>query len=126
MKEHQENIYFITGQNKQSLSCSPFIEKLKSDGYNVLYFVDPIDEYMVQSVKTYSDKKLVDVSKEGIKFDEEGLKKKEEENKELITFLKDTLGDRVQNVQISDNTSEIMNRQIAEMNLMSSNESSII
>jgi len=102
MSDDQDKIYYITGQNKQSLVCSPFIEQLKLKGYNVLFFTDPIDEYMVQSVKTYSDKKLVDVSKEGIKFDEEGLKKKEEENKELIKFLKDTLGDRVQNVKISD------------------------
>lgn len=102
MSDDQDKIYYITGQNKQSLVCSPFIEQLKLKGYDVLFFTDPIDEYMVQSVKTYSDKKLVDVSKEGIKFDEEGVKKKEEENKELIKFLKDTLGDRVQNVKVSD------------------------
>lgn len=102
MKENQENIYFITGQNKQALSCSPFIEKLKSDGYNVLYFVDPIDEYMVQSMKDYDGKKLMDVSKEGLKFNEDELKEKSEENKEFLTFLKDTLTDKVQDVKVSD------------------------
>ena len=106
MKEHQENIYFITGQNKQSLSCSPFIEKLKSDGYNVLYFVDPIDEYMVQSMKEYDGKKLMDVSKEGLKFNEDEIKEKSEENKEFLTFLKDTLTDKVQDVKVSDRLSD--------------------
>ena len=105
MKEGQESIYYITGQNKQSLITSPFIEKLKQKGYNVLFFTDPIDEYMVQSVREYEGKKLVDVSKEGIKFDEDELKKKEEDNKDLITFLKDTLGERVQSVKVSDRLS---------------------
>ena len=102
MKEGQEKIYFITGQSKQALLCSPFIEKLKIDGYDVLLFTDPIDEYMVQSAKDYNDKKFTDVSKEGIKFNEEELKKKEEENKDLLKFLKDTLGDKVQSVKVSD------------------------
>ena len=105
MKEGQEKIYFITGQNKQSLLYSPFIEKLKTDGYDVLLFTDPIDEYMIQSAKDYNDKKFTDVSKEGIKFDEKELKKKEEENKDLLKFLKDTLGDKVQSVKVSDRLS---------------------
>jgi len=102
MKDGQDKIYFITGQNKQSLLCSPFIEKLKMEGLDVLLFTDPIDEYMVQSAKDYEEKKFVDVSKEGINFNEEELKKKEEENKDLITFLKETLGDSVQSVKVSD------------------------
>ena len=105
MTEGQESIYYITGQSKQSLISSPFIEKLKQKGYNVLFFTDPIDEYMVQSAREYEGKKLVDVSKEGIKFDEDELKKKEEDSKDLITFLKDTLGERVQSVKVSDRLS---------------------
>jgi molecular chaperone HtpG len=106
MKEGQDNIYFITGQNKQALANSPFIEKLKEDGYNVLYFVDPIDEYMVQSLNDYEDKKLLDVSKEGLKFNEDELKKKNEDNKEFINFLKETLGNRVESVKVSDRLSD--------------------
>jgi len=106
MKEGQDNIYFITGQNKQALANSPFIEKLKTDGYNVLYFIDPIDEYMVQSLNDYNGKKLKDVSKEGLKFNEEEIKKQNEENKEFIHFLKETLGDRVESVKVSDRLSD--------------------
>ena len=62
MKEDQDKIYFITGQNKQSLLNSPFIEKLKTEGYDVLLFTDPIDEYMVQSAKDFDGKTFVDVS----------------------------------------------------------------
>ena len=106
MKEGQDNIYFITGQNKKALANSPFIEKLKTDGYNVLYFIDPIDEYMVQSLNDYNGKKLMDVSKEGLKFNEEEIKKQNEENEDFINFLKETLGDRVESVKVSDRLSD--------------------
>ena len=106
MKEGQDKIYFITGQNNQSVLCSPFIEKLTTEGYDVLLFTDPIDEYMVQSAKDYEGKTFSDVSKEGIKFNEEELKVQEEENKDLIKFLKDTLGEKVQSVKISDRLSD--------------------
>ena len=102
MKEGQKNIYYITGQNKQALTNSPFIERLKADGYNVLYFLDPIDEYMVQTLTEYNGNVLMDVSKEGIKFNEEELNQQNEDNKEFITYLKDVLDDKVQNVKVSD------------------------
>ena len=105
MKENQENIYFITGQNMEALSNSPFIEKLKKDGYNVLYFLDPIDEYMVQSFNEYNSKKLVDVSKEGLKFNDDEINKKSEDNKDFINYLKEVLKDKVQDVKVSDRLS---------------------
>ena len=106
MKENQENIYFITGQNMEALSNSPFIEKLKKDGYNVLYFLDPIDEYMIQSLKDYDNKKLVDVSKEGLKFNDDEINKKSEDNKDFISYLKEVLKDKVQDVKVSDRLSD--------------------
>ena len=102
MKEGQNNIYYITGHNKQALANSPFIEKLKEDGYNVLYFVDPIDEYMVQTLNDYNGKKLMDVSKEGVKFDTEEINKKSKENEDFLNFLKETLGERIESVKVSD------------------------
>lgn len=102
MKEDQSSIYYITGQSKDAMSNSPFIEKIRANGYDVLYFTDAIDEYMIQNVKEYNEKKLVDVSKEGIKFDEEELTKKKDENKELLKFIKENLGDKVTEVRLSD------------------------
>ena len=102
MKEDDKCIYYICGDNKESLSRSPLIERIKQKGHDVLYFTDAIDEYMVQNVKEYMDKKLVDVSKEGIKFDEEEIKKQTEENKGLIDFIKEQLGSRVTEVKVSD------------------------
>ena len=107
MKEGQKDIYYITGESRKSVENSPFIEKLKKRGYEVLYMVDPIDEYAVQQMKEYDGKKLVCVTKEGLKIEEsEEEKKKREEEKaafeSLCRLMKDILGDKVEKVLVSD------------------------
>jgi len=105
MKDGQENIYFITGQSISSLSNSPYIENLKEKGYDVLYFVDPIDEYMTQNMKEYENIKLVDVSKEvmnnNIENDDNDDSNKIESDKILLDYLKKTLDKKVSDVKIS-------------------------
>jgi len=103
MKEGQKDIYYITGESRVAVSSSPFIETLKKKGYEVLYLVDPIDEYMVQQLKEYDDKKLKSVTKEGLELDDsEDEKKKREEEKAkfepLCKLMKDILGEKVEKV----------------------------
>merc|ERR1719238_2152451 len=76
MKEGQNDIYYITGESVAQVSSSPFIETLRKKGFEVLYMVDPVDEYCVQQLKEYDGKKLKSVSKEGLDLDTEEEKKK--------------------------------------------------
>nr|AXM42389.1 heat shock protein 90 [Oenanthe javanica] len=107
MKESQSEIYYITGESKKAVENSPFLERLKKKGYEVLYMVDAIDEYAVGQLKEFEGKKLVSATKEGLKLEEsEDEKKKKEKQKEkfegLCKVIKDVLGDRVEKVIVSD------------------------
>ncbi|KAL1342468.1 hypothetical protein AAHE18_09G159300 [Arachis hypogaea] len=108
MKEGQKEIYYITGESKKAVENSPFLERLKKKGYEVLFMVDAIDEYAVGQLKEYDGKKMVSATKEGLKLDddsEEEKKKKEEKKKsfeELCKVMKEMLGDKVEKVVVSD------------------------
>lgn len=111
MKEGQKEIYYITGESRQAVSQSPFLEALRKKGYEVLYLVDPIDEYMVQQLKEYDGKKLRSCTKEGLDLGEtEDEKKQREEEKAkfepLCKLMKDVLGDKVEKVIVSNRIDE--------------------
>merc|ERR1711862_741828 len=107
MDDKQPGIYYITGESKRSVETSPFLEKLKKKGYEVIYMVDPIDEYAVQQLKEFEGKKLISATKEGLKIEEdEDEKKAFEEAKAktegLCKLMKEVLDDKVEKVVISN------------------------
>jgi molecular chaperone HtpG len=111
MKEGQKDIFYITGESRQQVANSPFLEALRKRGYEVLYLVDPIDEYMVQQLKDYDGKKLKSCTKEGLDLEEtEDEKKNREEEKArfepLCKLMKDVLGDKVEKVVVSTRIDE--------------------
>jgi molecular chaperone HtpG len=107
MKENQPSIYYITGESKEAVANSAFVERVMKRGYEVIYMVDPIDEYCIQQLKEFDGKKLVSVTKEGLELPEsEEDKKKFEEDKlkfeKLCKVMKDVLDKKVQKVAVSN------------------------
>jgi molecular chaperone HtpG len=107
MKEGQKDIYFITGESKKAVENSPFLEKLRKKGFEVLYMTEPIDEYAMQQLKEFDGHKMVCITKEGLKLDDsEDEKKKWEELKAqfepLCKTVKEILGDKVEKVVVSE------------------------
>merc|ERR1719291_1468546 len=106
MKENQKNIYYITGESKEVVSASAFVERLKKRGLECVYMTEPIDEYVVQQLKEFDGKTLVSVTKEGLELPEdEEEKKKHEEDKTkfegLCKVMKDILDKKVEKVVVS-------------------------
>merc|ERR1711898_45561 len=105
MKEGQNDIFYITGESIAAVSSSPFLETLRKKGLEVIYMVDPIDEYAVQQLKEFDGKKLKSTTKEGLYIDYEDEKKKLEELKAefepLTKLMKEVLGDKTEKVVVS-------------------------
>jgi len=106
MKENQKDIYYITGESKDVVCTSSFVERLKKRGLEVIYMTEPIDEYVVQQLKEFDGKNLVSVTKEGLELPvDEDEKKKMEADKEkfepLCKVMKDVLDKKVEKVVVS-------------------------
>lgn len=107
MKEGQKKIYYVTGESIKAVRTSPFLEKLKKKGFEVLYMVDPIDEYMIQALREYDEKELVCCSKEGLELEQSEEEKKQAEElakewEQVCNKIKNTLDSRVQSVKLSE------------------------
>merc|ERR1711871_605347 len=106
MKEDQKNIYYISGEDKESLLKSPSAEKLLSKDIEIIFMTDSVDEYTVQHLTEFEGKRLINASRESLKL-EEGDKEKKREDKykdlfrPLLDYAKDLLGKKVEKVMKS-------------------------
>lgn len=111
MKEGQQGIYYITGESRKAVEAAPFLEKLNKKGYEVLFMVDPIDEYAVQQLKEFEGKKLLSASKENLALAETDEEKKAFEEAKarvegLCKLIKEVLDDKVEKVIVSQRLSD--------------------
>uniref|UniRef100_A0A8C6TAG2 Heat shock protein 90, alpha (cytosolic), class A member 1, tandem duplicate 1 n=1 Tax=Neogobius melanostomus TaxID=47308 RepID=A0A8C6TAG2_9GOBI len=107
MKENQQHIYFITGETKDQVANSAFVERLRKAGLEVIYMIEPIDEYCVQQLKEYDGKTLVSVTKEGLELPEDDDEKKKQEElkvkfENLCKIMKDILDKKIEKVTVSN------------------------
>ncbi|CDP07384.1 unnamed protein product [Coffea canephora] len=104
MKPGQKDIFYITGTSKEQLEKSPFLERLTKKNYEVIFFTDPVDEYLMQYLMDYEDKKFQNVSKEGLKIGKDSKDKELKESfKDLTKWWKGTLAsENVDDVKISN------------------------
>ncbi|KAI5655965.1 hypothetical protein M9H77_24758 [Catharanthus roseus] len=104
MKSGQKDIFYITGTSKEQLEKSPFLERLTKKNYEVILFTDPVDEYLMQYLMDYEDKKFQNVSKEGLKIGKDSKDKELKESfKELTKWWKGALAsENVDDVKISN------------------------
>ncbi len=110
MKSDQEEIYYLTGESRAAVESSPHLEAFKEKGYEVLYLVDPVDEFAIQGVTEFQEKQVKSVGKgtvelgseEEKKQAEEDLKEKQETHKDLLDFLQKALDEHVKEVRLSN------------------------
>ncbi len=107
MPEGQEKIYYVSGENKERLGRLPQVQTLSAKGYDVLLFTDEVDEFVPQTLMTYGEKKFCNVATEDLALQSEEEKQeldaKTEELKGFLTFVKETLGEQIQQVRLSVN-----------------------
>ena len=107
MPENQKQIYYISGESKEAVAHSAFVERVRKRGFEVIYMTEPIDEYCTTQLKEYEGKQLVSVAKEGLELpeDEEEKKKFEEQKtkfEDLCKVMKDVLDKKVEKVVVSN------------------------
>ncbi|XP_060101580.1 endoplasmin isoform X1 [Heteronotia binoei] len=107
MKEKQDKIYFMAGSSRKEAESSPFVERLLKKGYEVIYLTEPVDEYCIQALPEFDNKRFQNVAKEGVKFDETEKAKEarevlEKEYEPLLNWMKDkALKDKIEKAVLS-------------------------
>ncbi|KAM3927009.1 endoplasmin [Leptodactylus fuscus] len=107
MKDKQDKIYFMAGSSRKEVESSPFVERLLKKGHEVIFLIEPVDEYCIQALPEFDGKRFQNVAKEGLKFDESEKAKEarealEKDYEPLLTWMKDkSLKDQIEKAVLS-------------------------
>lgn len=101
MKEDQKFIYFATGENAAAIDTLPQTELLRSKGFEILYCTEDVDEFTLQSLMQYKEKKFCSATNDDLGIENEEKEDEEKDSSALLTFVKETLGDKVSEVTAS-------------------------
>ena len=101
MKEDQKYIYYASGESIDKLANLPQAEIIKDKGYEILYFTDEIDEFAIKVLLNYKDKEFKNISSSDLDMQTEDIESDKEENKDLFTFMKESLDGKVKEVRVS-------------------------
>ena len=110
MSKDQKAIYYAVGKSVEEIERKPVMEKLREKDIEVLYFLDERDEFVTGMIHTYAEKQFQSVSNGDLDLESEEEKKEREEkaeaNKDMLTAIKEDLGDKVSEVRISSRLGE--------------------
>ncbi|WP_214824170.1 molecular chaperone HtpG [Exiguobacterium sp. s28] len=101
MKDDQKYIYYATGESIHRIELLPQAERLKEEGFEILYFTEEIDEFAIKMLQSYDDKEFKSIASGDLGLDDEAADSLNEDNKDLFAFMKQELGDRVKEVRAS-------------------------
>ncbi|WP_214762622.1 molecular chaperone HtpG [Exiguobacterium sp. s146] len=101
MKDDQKYIYYATGESIHRIDLLPQAERLKEEGFEILYFTEEIDEFAIKMLQSYDDKEFKSIASGDLGLDDEAANSLNEDNKDLFAFMKQELGDRVKEVRAS-------------------------
>merc|ERR1711904_506358 len=107
MKKDQKSIYYISGESKEAVEASPYLERLKKKGFEVLYYIDPIDEYAMPQLTEFKGFQFAGANKENLKLEDDDLEEKElkkigEMYKSVTDWFKETLGSKIEKAVVSN------------------------
>ncbi|MEE3428003.1 MAG: molecular chaperone HtpG [Ruminococcus sp.] len=98
MSDEQKYIYFATGESVAAISKLPQAEMVLSKGYEVLYCTQEIDEFTLQTLMQYGEKQFRSVDSDDLGIENDKDESKNEDNSEVLKFVRDALGDKVSEV----------------------------
>jgi molecular chaperone HtpG len=101
MPADQKEIYYITGTSRRAVEEGPHLEALKKRGYDVLFFIDPVDEWVAQSLHEFDKRKLKSAVHGDVDLGDEPDEKAKEDVAGVIPLVKAALGEKVKDVRFS-------------------------